>query len=121
MGTGMEVKSWPKYYYENYSRNMTRGFIRFANIFHITNSSVNIMWKKARMVKVEKSIGLNCARTGLYHDESDKLSTLIAFEKSMQITSTDEIIPNMKQENLKIAAEIFIYLNICDGNFKPWF
>ena len=51
----------------------------------------------------------------------DMLQQMEKVECDLDITSTDETMENMTAENLKKAAEMFLYLNSCPDPLKSWF
>ena len=86
---------------------------RFANIFKLSNISVDKILSVVKAVKSETYIDLSCY-TNLLSEES-KLLQVKKVEEKLQQESSDQIIKNMTSEDLKTAAEMFIYLNMCPG------
>ena len=41
-------------------------------------------------------------------------------EQKLQIESSEQIIETLTNDELKTAAELFVYLNMCPGTIKPW-
>ena len=51
----------------------------------------------------------------------DMLGQMVKVESDLHITSNEQIMENMTAENLKIAAEMFLYVNSCPDPLKSWF
>ena len=51
----------------------------------------------------------------------DMLGQMEKVECDLDITSNDQIMENMTAENLKKAAEMFLYVNSCPDPLKSWF
>ena len=49
-----------------------------------------------------------------------KLSQVQEVEQKFQIEASDKKIETLTNEELKMAAEIFMYLTICPDSVKPW-
>ena len=107
------------------------------------------MWKIIRKIKSETPIGefwdtfpynfkfccthyvgtsYQCGVTGQFVPDSDRRKQVAAVEKQLQISSLETRYANISKQDLKSAAEMYIYLNTCasgtDGFdlwFKPWF
>ena len=86
---------------------------RFANIFKLSNISVDKILSVVKAVKSETYIDLSCY-TNLLSEES-KLLQVKKVEEKLQQESSDQIMKNLTSEDLKTAAEMFIYLNMCPG------
>ena len=48
------------------------------------------------------------------------LSRVKALERELQIKSSTHINETLTNEELKTAAEMFLYLNMCPDKIKPW-
>ena len=44
-----------------------------------------------------------------------------ALEEQLQFNSSDKIMDNMTDSQLRLAGKMFTYLNSCSGLLKPWF
>ena len=97
---------------------MESNIFRFANIFKLSNISVDKILSVVKAVKSETYIDLSCY-TNLLSEES-KLLQVKKVEEKLQQESSDQIMKNFTSEDLKTAAEMFIYLNMCPGTTKPW-
>ena len=93
--------------------------IRFANIFHTTNITVDKMWSVAIKIKSQKSLDFaGCSGSGLYDD----LSYLVdKVEQQLEVNSSAVIHKNISAEHLNAAGDIFVYLNACPTPNFYWF
>ena len=71
-----------------------------------------------KTVKSEASLDLSCGHTILFEDSM--LTQVKAVEQILNIESTEQINDNLTHEELKTAAEMFLYLNTCPSLFKSW-
>ena len=68
------------------------------------------------------SCGKNEAFTeDILYSDSDQLSQVAKVEQQLNVEAFLERFENMTDEDLKNAAEMFIYLNTCVDTLKPWF
>ena len=51
----------------------------------------------------------------------DMIGQMTKLEDDLSITSNEKIMENMTAENLKKAAEMFLYVNSCPDPLKSWF
>ena len=78
------------------------------------------MWSVVRKIKAESSVDENCGVNGLYEDMI--LKQLKMVEHELQYNSSDEILEDITASDLKISAEMYIFLNICPhGDYATWF
>lgn len=75
------------------------------------------IWNIVKRVKLETSHEKNCNKDGLF---SFKASQVTAIENYLQMKPSYIIMKNITRENLKTAAEMFIYLCTCPGNNGEW-
>ena len=85
---------------------------RFANIFHLTNFSVDTIWKVVKKVKFNESLSTDCSDGGIYNNFARE-RIVQSVEKELEINSSDLNFGNVTPKVLKTAAEFFIYLNVC--------
>ena len=74
------------------------------------------IWKIIRKIKSETSTSVNIGcdyKNSLYLDSKVKNSQVSAVEKKLKVKPNGRLYENMNPEHLTIAAEMFIYLNIC--------
>ena len=91
---------------------------RFANILKLTNISLDNIQKVVKIIKSETPLDLKCDVLSDALDNDVFLLQVKAVEEKLQIESTDQIIETLTMEDLKNAAEMFLYLNTCP---KLWF
>ena len=91
---------------------------RFANIIHFGSVSVDNIQSVVKTVKSEASLDLSCNNEMLSGDSM--LSQVKAVEQMLQIESSEYINDTLTNEELKTAAEMFLYLNTCPSLFKSW-
>ena len=72
-------------------------------------------------LKSELSLDLECRLSPDLLLYDDKMSQVNLLEDQLGIESTEVRFENIGRENLKTAAEIYIYLNTCPDSLKPWF
>ena len=78
-------------------------------------------WKVVKQIKIDTSVDKACKdgalKDGLYTDILEQVQTV---EKELRIESSEDRLENLTTTDLKNAAEMFIYLNICPKALKPW-
>ena len=95
--------------------------LRFANIFKLTNVSVENIKNVVKRIKSETSIDLDCNYEDTLLEDDNKLSLVKAVEQKLQIKSSKKKLETFTKELLKPAAELFLYLNSCpDIWFRFW-
>ena len=72
-------------------------------------------------LKSELSLDLECRLSPDLLLYDDKMSQVNLLEDQLGIESTEVRFENIGRENLKTAAQIYIYLNTCPDSLKPWF
>ena len=96
---------------------------RFSNIFKIKNARFNNILNVVKKVKSENSLDTSCdaSKITMLTDESI-VSHVKAVEQKLEIESSEQIDETMTNDNLKAAAEMFIYLISCPYSswFKSW-
>ena len=71
-----------------------------------------------KSIKSESPLDLSCSDDLLVAD--DMLSRVKAVEQMLQIEPSRKINETLTNEELKIAAEMFLYLTMCHDTIKPW-
>ena len=83
------------------------------------------MWEHVKNMKSNISLDLACRQDGLYGDGDQHLDIsdvqVREFEQKLNINSSEVRFQNITLDELKSAAEMFIYLNLCPGSLKPEF
>ena len=93
-----------------------KDYFRFANL--LKTLSVDVIRENVRHIKLQKSLDISCQGNYGFNLESGVVDTA---EEQLKTNSSDERFNNMTAEDLKTAAEMFIYLNTCpDSWFKSW-
>ena len=93
---------------------------RFANVIKQSNVGTEELWKIVREVKIETFNDFSCS--GVSHSIILK-STINSLVNTIQqrLHMTTWHIWDLGNDDLKTAAEMYIYLTICPGTLKPWF
>ena len=107
--------------------------IRFANLIQLTNLNWQQIWKVVKKIKLETGLNKKCSKNSIYdlgyylgYSKEDNIKQqVLKVEKQLEVNSSDQIFYNMTVDDLKTAAEIFIYLNMCpptdDTDTDQWF
>ena len=88
-------------------------------MLHLTNRSVDNVVNIVKTIKIETSIDLTCEIYNILK-RSGRSSQVKVVEQKLQIESSEQIIETLTNDELKTAAELFVYLNMCPGTIKPW-
>ena len=107
---------------------------RFANILQLRNSAMDDKKIWGVLKKIKSDLKFEKCPTGAPADEFDELQNprglfkmgdmlgqMVKVESDLHITSNEQIMENMTAENLKKAAEMFLYVNSCPDPLKSWF
>ena len=86
---------------------------RLANLLMI--SSVENIWHAVRKVKLETANDKDCL-WGLYSESDDVTDQVKAVEEALNFESSESTFDTLTPEDLKIAADMFIYLNLCPSS-----
>ena len=73
-----------------------------------------------KKIKADTSADLSCNYDGTLLDENYNMAQVLSLEQQLQIEPSDQIMDTLTFEDLKTAAEMFIYLNMCPDTIKPW-
>ena len=93
-----------------------------ANILKLTNFSDVSIWTIVKNIKLETTLDKSCSDDGLFSDKgNDTVMQVLKVEKYLKMKSTSQIFENMTNETMKVAAQMFIYLNICPFGSKAEF
>ena len=99
-------------------------FRRLANILLLSNLGVDKIWNTVTKIKLATSLedSGSCGNDCLFSD-TVKLTQVKAVEKELKIKPSEVTFKNMTRDDLKTAAEMFVYLNSCPGSgaLKLWF
>ena len=84
-----------------------------------------------KKVKLETSLDKSCGQDSLYSPpkgfsrKDNTLSQVLAVEEKLGIESSEQTLENMSRDDLKIAAQMYIYLIMCpatdDSSIQQWF
>ena len=85
----------------------------------LTNTSIEDIWIIIKNIKSELSFDISCDRDGLYHNTEIRLQVEKVL-KQLSLESSAETMQNMTEARLKTASEMFVYLNSCSDDYKPW-
>ena len=94
--------------------------IRFANIIHFTHLSNEEMWNVLKSIRSTTSYEKDCYHDGM-NEENDKLQQVSIVEHVLKMQPNENIFEILTNNDLKTAAEMFMYLNTCPKLIKPWF
>ena len=78
---------------------------------------MDVIRENVRQIKLQKSLDVSCQGSYGFNLESSVVDTA---EEQLKTNSSDERFNNMTAEDLKTAAEMFIYLNMCPEAIKSW-
>jgi len=74
-----------------------------------------------KKIKLKTLVEMKCNSKKTLLSHTAQLSQVKAVEQKMQIESSEQIMESLSNEELQIAAELFLYLNACpDEWFKSW-
>ena len=79
---------------------------------------MDYVWKVVRKIKLGVSFGKTCSSDALYKDIDSNIDEV---ERILEVTASDERFGNVTDSSLKTAADMFLYLNSCNENLRPWF
>ena len=91
---------------------------RFTNIFNLNSVTVDIIQSVVKTVKARTPLDLSCDLAML--STVYIVSQVKAVEQILQIESSEQINETLTYEELKMGAEMFLYLIICPTTIKPW-
>ena len=92
-----------------------------ANLLLVHNLNQEIIWDAIKKIRFKVSLEKICDSAKSFYIPSDKMSNVREVEKQLQVNSSDLINENMTRSQMKIAAEMFLYLNTCPELLRPWF
>ena len=94
-------------------------FFRFANTFKHNSVSVDNIQNVVKTVRAGTSLDLNCGGNYILADDGP-LDQVKAVEQMLQIEPSEQINDTLTREELRTAGEMFLYLNMCPDEIKPW-
>ena len=98
---------------------------RFANLLPLLRFNDEQIWNAIKKVKSKRSTEIQWCETSAtnrhFYVESVIQSQVEEIQNELNINSSTVISKNITKIQLKTAAEMFLYLNGCDGNLNPWF
>ena len=103
------------------SKNIIGLHFRFANIFKVSDISVDNISNAVKAIKHKSSLEKSCISRTVLLSSDIQLMQVKAVEQELQLESSDQVIETMTNEELKSAAEMFIYLIMCPEAIVPWF
>ena len=80
---------------------------------------MNETWDILQKIKTKIAFDTYC-KEGLYSEAQMSLN-IDAIEGELNISSSKIIFPNWTNAELKSVADMFLYLNSCSDQLKPWF
>ena len=102
--------------------NWNKTIFRFANILKLKSVSIDNIMGAVKAIKAKTSLDLECVnyKSMLQHDVM--LSQVKNVEQMLQVESFELNNETLTNEELKMAAEMFLYLISCPNLwFKFWF
>ena len=95
---------------------MEKDISRFTNIFQLNN-----IHNVVKIVKSQQSLRLSCDSEDILLQDGGWLVQVEELEKMLQIESSEYINETLSNEELKTAAEMFLYLVACPSKLlKSW-
>ena len=82
----------------------------------LTQTRTVEVWNALKKIKGQY-VSTDCSY-GLYSNVESQVNAL---EEQLQLRSSDKIMDNITDYQLKLAGKMFIYLNSCSVLLKPWF
>ena len=80
---------------------------------------MNETWDILQKIKTKIAFDTYC-KEGLYSEAQMSLN-IDAIEEELNISSSKIIFPNWTNAELESVADMFLYLNSCSDQLKPWF
>ena len=103
------------------SNNIIGLHFRFANIFNVSDISVDNISNAVKAIKHKSSLEKSCISRTVLLTSDNQMTQVKAVEQELQLESSDQVIETMTNEELQSAAEMFIYLIMCPEAIVPWF
>ena len=103
------------------SKNIIGLHFRFANIFKVSDISVDNISNAVKAIKHKSSLEKSCISRTVLLTSDNQMTQVKAVEQELQLESSDQVIETMTNEELQSAAEMFIYLIMCPEAIVPWF
>ena len=95
-------------------------FLRFVNIFNTMQANLENMWTILRKLKLGIPAQKCYGDYKVYSPDQIRLN-VAAVEEQLGGTADENIYDvNDNEETLKIAADLFFYLNSCSNDLEPW-
>ena len=82
---------------------------------------VEKLWAVVKKIRSEVSFEKLCNQPKTLYIAADILSNIEAVENQLEINSSETTKDDMLISTLQTAGEIYLYLNSCPENLKPWF
>ena len=82
----------------------------------LSNLSDTNMWKIMKKIKTETSIYQACTKEGLY-EYDNILNQMVEVGIRLKMVMSVDRLENMEPDELKKAAEMFLYINACPDPF----
>ena len=90
---------------------------RFVNAINQAELNLQEKWDLVKKIKSQMSFEDSCVT--VYYSIADMENNVRKVLNKMQVLPTNVKVDNITRENLKMAAEMFIYLNTCPD--PAWF
>ena len=94
---------------------------RFVNIVNVVN--IPEIWRVVKKIRSESEFQRVCNtfESKTLYTDSDIQLNVRAVEEELKINSSDAVFENITKDQMKVAAEMFVYLNFCPDSLKAWF
>ena len=103
------------------SKNIIGLHFRFANIFKVSDISVDNISNAVKAIKHKSSLEKSCISRTVLLTSDNQMTHVKAVEQELQLESSDQVVETMTKEELQSSAEMFIYLIMCPEAIVPWF
>ena len=103
------------------SKNIIGLHFRFANIFKVSDISVDNISNAVKAIKHKSSLEKSCISRTVLLTSDNQMTQVKAVEQELQLESSDQVVETMTKEELQFAAEMFIYLTMCPETIVHWF
>ena len=84
-------------------------------------SDVERLWTVVKKIRSEVFLNRLCNQPKTLYTGADIMSNVESVENLLEVNSSEITIDDMPRSTLQTAGEMYLYLNSCPENLKPWF
>ena len=78
------------------------------------------MWEMVKNIKVRLSINQHCPGYRGFYGEVEVEANVATLAETLEVETSEQMLKNITDKNLKASAEMFLYLNSCSRLNKKW-